>query len=228
MRRAGGRWPRRTSELDLLDYIRRACRTIAPHGELFEYRSILTDVLGLVIERVSGLRFAEAMSELLWAPLGAGYDAEITVDRHGYPMTDGGLSMTLRDLARFGQLYLQSGCWDGHQVVPAAWVNDTRYGDDDCRRAFAASEDARRLGFCDPADVECYTKAHYRNHWWVLDPQLGVLLASGIYGQTVYVNMFANAVVVLLCSQPEPFDNDDAGDVLQACAAMASALTILP
>ncbi len=62
----------------------------------------------------------------------------------------------------------------------------------------------------------------------MLDPQLGVLLASGIYGQTVYVNMFANAVVVLLCSQPQPFDNDDAGDVLQACAAIASALTILP
>jgi CubicO group peptidase (beta-lactamase class C family) len=214
-------------QLDLLDYVVGLPNHRA-HGEVFEYRSILTDVLGIVIERIGGLRFAEAMSELLWAPLGAGYDAEITVDRHGYPMADGGISMTLRDLARFGQLYLQSGCWDGHQVVPAAWVNDTRYGDHECRRAFAASEDARRLGFCDPAEVECFTKAHYRNHWWVLDPQLGVLLASGIYGQTVYVNMFANAVVVLLCSQPRPFDNDDASDVLQACAAIASALTILP
>ena len=213
-------------ELDLLGYIL-GLPSDREHGERFEYRSILTDVLGLVVERVSGLRFAEAMSELLWAPLGAGFDAEITVDRHGYALTDGGLSVTLRDLARFGQLYLQSGCWDGHQVVPAAWVNDTRYADRTCRETFADSDDARRLGFCDPEQTECYTKAHYRNCWWVLDPQLGVLLASGIYGQTMYVNMFANAVIVLLASRPEPFDAAMNGDVLQACSAISSALTLL-
>ena len=213
-------------DLDLLRYVA-GLHPHREHGERFEYRSILTDALGLVVERASGMRFAEAMSELLWAPLGAGYDAEITVDRHGYPMADGGLSMTLRDLARFGQLYLQSGCWEGHQVVPAAWVNDTRYADHESRRTFAHSDDARRLGFCDPAQVECYTKAHYRNSWWVLDPQLGVLLASGIYGQTMYVNMFANAVIVLLASQPRPFEAAANGDVLQACAAISSALTML-
>jgi CubicO group peptidase (beta-lactamase class C family) len=214
-------------ELDLLAYVV-GLPNHREHGGMFEYRSILTDVLGIVVERVSGLRFAEAMSELLWSQLGAGYDAEITVDRHGFALTDGGISMTLRDLARFGQLYLQSGCWDGHQVVPASWVNDTRYADDDCRRAFAASSDARRLGFCDPAETVCYTKAHYRNCWWVVDPQLGVLLGSGIYGQTLYVNMFANAVVAILSSQPRPFDGDGAGDVLQACTAISSALAILP
>jgi len=214
-------------ELDLLAYVV-GLPNHREHGGLFEYRSILTDVLGIVVERVSGLRFAQAMSELLWSQLGAGYDAEITVDRHGFALTDGGISMTLRDLARFGQLYLQSGCWEGHQVVPASWVNDTRYADDECRRAFAASNDARRLGFCDPAEAVCYTKAHYRNCWWVVDPQLGVLLGSGIYGQSLYVNMFANAVVAIVSSQPKPFDGDGAGDVLQACAAISSALAILP
>jgi CubicO group peptidase (beta-lactamase class C family) len=219
--------PCEDEQLDLLEYILRLPNH-RRHGEVFDYRSILTDVLGIVVERVTGRRFAEAVSELLWAPLGAGYDAEITVDRHGYPMADGGISVTLRDLARFGQLYLQSGNWDGHQVVPAPWVNDTRYADEACRRAFAASDDARRLGFCDPSEVACYTRAHYRNQWWVLDPELGVLLASGIYGQTLYINMFANAVVAMLCSQPRPFDNDGAGDVLRACAAISSALTVLP
>jgi hypothetical protein len=213
-------------DLDLLGYIRKLPNH-REHGEQFEYRSILTDLLGIVVERVCGLRFAEAMSALLWAPLGAGYDAEITVDRRGNPMADGGLSMTLRDLARFGQLYLQSGCWDGHQVVPVSWVNDTRYAEKECRRTFAASHDARRLGFCDAAQAECFTKAHYRNCWWVLDPELGVLLASGVYGQMLYVNMFANAVIVMLCSQPAPFDATLNDDVLEACAAVSSALTLL-
>ena len=136
--------------------------------------------------------------------------------------------MTLRDLARFGQLYLQSGCWDGHQVVPASWVNDTRYADDDCRRAFAASHDARRLGFCDPAEAACYTRAHYRNCWWSSTRSSACCSGSGIYGQSLYVNMFANAVVAILSSQPTPFDGDRAGDVLQACTAISSALAILP
>jgi CubicO group peptidase (beta-lactamase class C family) len=214
------------SGLDLLGYIL-DLPNARGHGEQFEYRSILTDVLGIVVERASGLPFAAAMSDLLWAPLGAGFDAEITVDRHGNPLADGGLSMTLRDLARFGQLYLQSGCWDGHQVVPAAWVNDTRFADEECRRTFGASHDARRLGFCDAAQAECFTKAHYRNCWWALDPELGVLLASGIYGQTLYINMFANAVIVMLCSQPAPFDGSLNDDVLEACAAISSALTLL-
>ena len=212
--------------LDTLEFVVRLPNH-REHGEVFEYRSILTDVLGIVLERAAGKRFAEALSERLWAHIGAGYDAEITVDRHGFPVTDGGISMTLRDLARFGQLYLQSGCWDGHQVVPSSWVNDTRYGDEVCHRAFADSDDARRLGFCGPESAVCYTRGHYRNQWWILDPELGVLLGSGIHGQTLYVNMFANAVVAVLSSQPQPFDQQMNNDLLQACAAISSALTLL-
>ena len=172
-------------------------------------------MLGIVVERASGLRFAEAMSDLLWAPLGAGYDAEITVDRHGNPMTDGGLSMTLRDLAASASSTCRAaagtatrscrppgsttpatpttsaGAPSPPRTTPGAWASATR------------------------PQTECFTKAHYRNCWWVLDPELGVLLASGIYGQTVYVNMFANAVIVMLCSQPAPFDGAHNDDVLK-------------
>ena len=79
------------------------------HGEAFAYRSILTDVLAMVVEGSSAERFADAMSGLLWSRIGAEHDAEITVDRHGNAMSDGGISVTLRDLARFGQLYLLGG-----------------------------------------------------------------------------------------------------------------------
>jgi hypothetical protein len=54
------------------------------------------------------------------------------------------------------------------------------------------------------------------------------LLASGIYGQTLYVNMFANVVVAPLCSQPRPFETDGNDGVLRACAAISAALTLLP
>ena len=213
-------------DLDLLQYIREL-PNYRHHGEVFQYRSILTDTLALVIERASGMSFAEALSELVWAPLGAEHDAEITVDRHGNPMADGGISATLRDLARFGQLYLQGGCVEGRQIVPAAWVNDTRHADEECRRAFMESEESSKLAICDAGELECLPHGHYRNQWWVPDPEIGVLLGSGIYGQVLYVNMFANVVVAKLSSQPEPFDATLSADVLRACAALCGALAVL-
>ena len=59
-----------------------------PHGGPFRYRSILTDVLAWVIERAAGERLHELISRELWQPMGAEFDAEITVDRPRQP--DGG------------------------------------------------------------------------------------------------------------------------------------------
>ena len=52
-----------------------------PHGEMFEYRSILTDLLGWILERATGTPYAELVSRELWSQIGAEHDAEITI--HG-------------------------------------------------------------------------------------------------------------------------------------------------
>src|SRR5215510_8984604 len=80
-----------------------------PHGGPFRYRSILTDVLAWVIERAAGDRLHELISRELWQPMGAEFDAEVTLDRRDNPMADSGVSATLRDLARFGLLFLRRG-----------------------------------------------------------------------------------------------------------------------
>ncbi len=208
---------------DLLSYIRSLGNTRG-HGEVFGYRSILTDVLGLVLERASGRRFADLLSSLVWSRAGMEQDAEVTVDRLGYAVADGGMSATARDVARAGQLLLQGGCVEGRQLLPAAWVADTRYADETCTRAFLASEDAGKLAICEPAATVCLPKGHYRNQWWVPDPAEGVLLASGIFGQVLYIDLTRNVVVAKLSSQPAPFDAELSADVLRACAAVAMAL----
>ena len=208
---------------DLLSYIV-TLENERPHGEVFEYRSILTDVLAIALERASGRRFADALGTLLWSRIGMEQDAEITVDRDGNPMADGGISATVRDLARFGQLWLQGGCVEGRQLLPAAWAIDTRYADHECRRAFSASEEASKLAICEPSATVCYPTGHYRNQWWVPDPDDGVLLGSGIYGQVLYVDMTRSVVIAKLSSQSAPFDPELSADVLRGCAAVASAL----
>lgn len=193
------------------------------HGAAFAYRSILTDVLAMVVEGSSAERFADAMSGLLWSRMGAEYDAEITVDRHGNAMSDGGISVTLRDLARFGQLYLLGGRLGGLQVLPAAWVGDTRFADEACRSIFLASlEAAGAIG--SPAQQACAPLGHYRNQWWVLDPGAGIMMGSGIYGQYVYVDAARDVVLAKLSSLPHPLDLTMAADTLGAFASLAAHL----
>jgi len=94
------------------------------HGTRFCYRSIETDVLAFIMQRVTGRSLAQLIESELWQPMGAEEDAYITVDRSGYGLADGGFNATLRDFARFALLLLQGGKAQGKQVVPKAWIDE--------------------------------------------------------------------------------------------------------
>lgn len=179
-----------------------------PHGGPFRYRSILTDVLGWVLEKASGQRFADLMLTALWQPMGAEFDADVTVDARGNAMPDGGISASLRDLLRFGALYLPSS---GGSILGHAWVDDTVRGAADGVDAFRADQQGRDFG----------TGAHYRNYWWVHDPERRVLAAQGIHGQHVLVHGAADLVVAKLSTWPTPTNRAVERLTLDAFSAIA-------
>jgi CubicO group peptidase (beta-lactamase class C family) len=209
---AGWRSRSAGDDADLLDYMY-TLRNHRRHGEVFEYRSILTDLLGIVVERVSGEPFATLAGNLLWAPLGAEHDATITVDRRGNPMTDGGVAMSLRDLARFGRLLLEGGVALGRQVVPIDWIEDVRRPDEACLEAFSRSDSASR-----------YPKGHYRNQWWVPDREAGILLGAGIYGQFLYLDVPTQVAIAKLSTLPFALDLDVSADHRRAFAAVVETI----
>ena len=185
-----------------------------PHGGPFRYRSILTDVLAWVIERAAGKRLHELISGELWQPMGAEFDAEITLDGRGNPMADGGISATLRDLARFGQLFLRRGRSGRRQVVPAWWIDDTLRGAPDGPQAFTDGDN--------PPGYP--PGSHYRNCWWVRDPALPFFHASGINGQHVFVHRPSQTVVVKLSTWPVAWSEDLYGRTVATVLAIAGAL----
>ena len=101
-----------------------------PHGGPFHYVSANAIVLGWVLEAVTRESFAELLSTHIWQPMGAEFDADLCLDRRGMSQTEGGLNVTLRDLARFGELHRCDGAMRGHQVVPAHWIADLRHNGD--------------------------------------------------------------------------------------------------
>jgi CubicO group peptidase (beta-lactamase class C family) len=111
-------------------------------------------------------------------------------------MFDGGINACLRDLAKFGSLFLTGGTsLTGERVVPPSWIADTFTGGTDSRAAFEASPDDTRM----PGGM-------YRNQCWFPYSGDNVLLCLGIHGQMIYVNRAANLVAAKLSSWPLPQD----------------------
>ncbi len=183
-----------------------------PHGGEFSYRSADSDMLGWACERVSGLRVADLISALIWQPIGAEADAEITCDPLGTAIPDGGISATARDLARFGQMLVDDGAAQGQAVVPAAWLADVRHPEPGVREAFARTDNEYVL-----------PGGWYRSQFWVIPGPGGpVLVCLGIHGQLIYADRAARTVVVKMSSWPDAQDTGYLLDTLRSCAAVAA------
>jgi CubicO group peptidase (beta-lactamase class C family) len=189
-------------------------RAAGPHGGTFVYRSADTDLLGWVCERASGTRMADLIAELLWQPLGAEHDAQITCDPLGTGVHDGGVSATARDLLRFGLMLLDNGRLGDRQVVPARWLSDSYAPGGDVRSAFAASTDEPFL-----------PGGWYRNQFWFVPGRHGdLLLCLGIHGQMVHVDRGTGTVAVKLSSWPDPQNAAFLVDTIRAFGAIGTQL----
>ena len=186
-----------------------------PHGGDFSYRSADSDMLGWACERVSGLRVADLISALIWQPIGAERDAEITCDPLGTAIPDGGISATARDLARFGQMLVDDGVAQGRAVVPEAWLADVRQPESGVREAFERTDNEYVL-----------PGGWYRNQFWVIPGSGGpVLVCLGIHGQLIYADRAARTVVVKMSSWPDAQNTAYLLDTLRSCAAVAAHLS---
>jgi CubicO group peptidase (beta-lactamase class C family) len=161
--------------VDLRDVARNGTRIERPPGQEWHYNNFHPLLLGMVLERATGMSVSDYMATRLWQPLGAEADATWNLDseRSGFEKMESGLNATPVDYARFGQLLLHHGEWNGSRIVSKAWV----------RAATAADTDT------DPADF-------YQYLWWVDVERPGRFYALGNYGQYLYVAPDADAVIV--------------------------------
>lgn len=99
-------------------------------GEEFDYNNFNPQALSIVLERATGQRYAQILSEKLWSKLGTG-DAYVWLDHEGgLARTYCCLQATAEDWLRIGLLHLSKGVVDGEQVLPEAWMTDVVTGSD--------------------------------------------------------------------------------------------------
>jgi CubicO group peptidase (beta-lactamase class C family) len=179
------------------------------HGGPFRYTSPNTDLLGWVIERATGARYVDLMGERLWQPLGAERGAYITVDRLGAPRCAGGMCVTLRDLARVGQMMAEGG----RGIVPAAWIDDLERGGE------RAAWDAGNFAEYFPG-----LPMRYRAKWYALDGSPPLLFGWGIHGQHLFVDRARGIVIAKLSSQAQPVDVPRMAKTLEAVSRIRAEL----
>lgn len=183
------------------------------HGRVFQYCSATTDVLGWILERAGGAPFADLMGRELWGALGMEHDACITVDAGDFPFANGGICVTLRDLARIGQMTLDDGWSNGRQIVPGSWIDDTRFGGDNA--AWLRSDTSAK---------DAFPHGAYRNKWWIANDDHGSFYATGIHGQHLWIDPATRVVIAKLSTHPAPVDRALFDDTLQAFAAVSREL----
>ena len=155
-----------------------------PAGVHWDYRSADTQVLGFVVEKAFGQNISELVSERFMKPMGAEADALWLLDgdkKHEKAFCC--FNGVAHDYARFGQLVLNNGQWNGKQIVSESYIK-------------AATTPASYLK--DPYENENPVDFYGYQYWIFKEQGHEVVAQNGLFGQYVYIIRDKNAIVVRL------------------------------
>lgn len=148
-------------------------------GVARQYISIDTHVLSMVLRAATGKRLIQYVGEKIVAPIGFERAPYYSTDSEGNAFALGGLNITTRDYARFAQMILDKGMWQGKQVIPSAWVDQSTVAS----AQKASNGDGWGYGY----------------QWWIPPESIkngGDFIARGVYGQYLYINPASRTVIV--------------------------------
>ena len=155
------------------------CQIEGEPGEYFEYNNYNPLLVGMIVERATGMPVSRFLQEQLWKPVGMEADGSWSLDskKSGFEKMESGVNARARDFARFGMLFAKEGRnWEGEQLISRSWV-----------------EESTR------ADATTDPSLEYQYFWWVDTPgSKNHFSARGKYGQYIYVAPEKDLVIVRL------------------------------
>jgi CubicO group peptidase (beta-lactamase class C family) len=165
-------------------YLISKLKSIEPAGVNWQYRSADTQVLGFIVEKVFGQNISELVSERFMKPMGAEADALWLLDgnkKHEKAFCC--FNGVAHDYARFGQLVLNNGNWNGKQIVSTSYIKEAT-------QPASYLKDPNENG--NPVDFYGY------QYWMFKEQGHDVVAQNGLFGQYVFIIRDKNAIVVRL------------------------------
>jgi CubicO group peptidase (beta-lactamase class C family) len=163
-------------------------------GKHFLYNNYNPLLLGIILERVTGMTVAQFLQERIWTPLGMEFDASWSLDseRHGFEKMESGINARAIDFAKFGRLYLNQGWWDGVQVVPESWVQESTSVESAVRsQSYYVDEYGQHI-------FGVAEGGYYKYMWYGLlrEGQANDFFAFGAKGQFIYIAPSKQLIIV--------------------------------
>lgn len=163
-----------------------------PPGEVFLYNNYHPLLLGLILERATGVPVQEYLHAKIWQPLGMEYAGSWSLDSAAtrFPKMESGINARAIDFARFGRLFLNNGAWEGRQIVPEAWVTESARTEPDVDRSVYYRNDLEEF---DRPTAQTF----YAYMWWGF--RRGAhrdFAARGNLGQVIYVSPQSKLLIV--------------------------------
>jgi CubicO group peptidase (beta-lactamase class C family) len=158
-------------------------------GSVFLYNSLGTYMLSAIVQKVTGQKVVDYLQPRLFDPLGiTGMDWEM--DKQGINTGGWGLRLKTEDMAKFAQLFLQKGKWNGRQILPASWVEEAS------TRQILQSPDApqSKRDSSDWLQGYCYQMWRCRHN---------AFRGDGAFGQFMIVMPEQDAVLAITAESPD-------------------------
>lgn len=176
-----------------LEFANTMKRAHAP-GTYNHYVSLNTQLLGILLTRVTGKSLTDYLQTELWQPLGMEQPALWIVDDQGMELAMGGLAASARDYAKLGLLYMNAGKRGDTQILPVGWAEES-----------VTPNEPHLL----PGEhAKSSNVSGYQYQWWTPRNWDGDFLARGIWGQNIYVHPGNEVVIVKLAADQKNFQQE--------------------
>jgi CubicO group peptidase (beta-lactamase class C family) len=174
----------------------------------FDYISVNTQLLGLLVERATGKSLSEYLQEKIWKPLGMEYDASWSIDSKKNKTEKAYCCINARatDFAKFGRLYLNKGNWNGKQIISKDWVEKSTHITKENKQYHYSYQWWHNVNFTFisdttkvPENEKIYSfKDEKGNIIKYITTPSGDFFAWGFLGQFIYVYSSKNIIIVRL------------------------------
>ena len=163
---------------------------IDPPGSYFLYNNYHPLLLGMILERTTGMHVAEYLEVKIWQPIDMEFNASWSVDSEstGFEKMESGINGRAIDFAKFGRLYLNNGNWNGKQVIPTEWVYASTHPEAAPKgKNYYPDEFIFKSG-----------RGYYGYLWWGLRREGSDydFIALGNHGQFIYISLKRNLIIV--------------------------------
>jgi len=167
----------------------------AAPGTRWLYNTYNPILMGLILERVTGMSITAYTEQRLWQPLGMEFDGSWSVDHEpgGMEKMESGLNARAIDYLKFGKLFLDSGRWDGRQIIPAEWAAESTAATPAVDRPDLFPPDSRFWQWTPSGE-----KGFYAYWWWGWVEPDGHESFAGIgkHGQFIFISRADRVVIV--------------------------------